>query len=54
MFPHSPCCMINFYLIIQALLQMHDVASAVNALQYYTNVQPSVRYCDSEAFTVLS
>eukprot|EP00268_Persea_americana_P007880 TRINITY_DN1300_c0_g1_i2.p1 TRINITY_DN1300_c0_g1~~TRINITY_DN1300_c0_g1_i2.p1 ORF type:complete len:449 (+),score=90.26 TRINITY_DN1300_c0_g1_i2:480-1826(+) len=27
----------------QALLQMHDVASAVNALQYYTNVQPSVR-----------
>ncbi|XP_077248685.1 polypyrimidine tract-binding protein homolog 3-like isoform X2 [Tasmannia lanceolata] len=27
----------------QALLQMHDVASAINALQYYTNVQPSVR-----------
>ncbi|KAF8405927.1 hypothetical protein HHK36_008005 [Tetracentron sinense] len=27
----------------QALLQMHDVVSAVNALQYYTNVQPSVR-----------
>nr|DAD22503.1 TPA_asm: hypothetical protein HUJ06_023966 [Nelumbo nucifera] len=27
----------------QALLQMHDVASAVNALQYYTNIQPSVR-----------
>ncbi|XP_043721706.1 polypyrimidine tract-binding protein homolog 3-like isoform X2 [Telopea speciosissima] len=27
----------------QALLQMHDVASAVNVLQYYTNVQPSVR-----------
>ncbi|XP_010260994.1 PREDICTED: polypyrimidine tract-binding protein homolog 3-like isoform X2 [Nelumbo nucifera] len=27
----------------QALLQMHDVASAVNALHYYTNVQPSVR-----------
>ncbi|KAF8404450.1 hypothetical protein HHK36_009335 [Tetracentron sinense] len=27
----------------QALLQMHDVASAVGALQYYTNIQPSVR-----------
>ncbi|KAL4190214.1 hypothetical protein AMTRI_Chr07g74640 [Amborella trichopoda] len=27
----------------QALLQMHDIPSAVNALQYYTNVQPSVR-----------
>ncbi|KAK9271720.1 hypothetical protein L1049_002083 [Liquidambar formosana] len=27
----------------QALLQMHDVASAVSMLQYYTNVQPSVR-----------
>ncbi|KAF6157855.1 hypothetical protein GIB67_003755, partial [Kingdonia uniflora] len=27
----------------QALLQMHDVASAVNALQYYANVQPSIR-----------
>nr|CAD1817973.1 unnamed protein product [Ananas comosus var. bracteatus] len=27
----------------QALLQMHDVASAVNVLQYYTTVQPSVR-----------
>ncbi|KAK1299628.1 hypothetical protein QJS10_CPA02g00367 [Acorus calamus] len=27
----------------QALLQMHDVGSAVNALQYYSNVQPSVR-----------
>ncbi|XP_072999634.1 polypyrimidine tract-binding protein homolog 3 [Typha latifolia] len=27
----------------QALLQMHDLPSAVNALQYYTNVQPSVR-----------
>ncbi|XP_042492380.1 polypyrimidine tract-binding protein homolog 3-like [Macadamia integrifolia] len=27
----------------QALLQMHDIASAVNVLQYYTNVQPSVR-----------
>ncbi|XP_042494757.1 polypyrimidine tract-binding protein homolog 3-like isoform X2 [Macadamia integrifolia] len=27
----------------QALLQMQDVASAVSALQYYTNVQPSVR-----------
>ncbi|KAK1276923.1 hypothetical protein QJS04_geneDACA001679 [Acorus gramineus] len=26
----------------QALLQMHDVGSAVNALQYYSNVQPSV------------
>nr|CAN82466.1 hypothetical protein VITISV_002663 [Vitis vinifera] len=27
----------------QALLQMQDVASAVSALQYYANVQPSVR-----------
>ncbi|KAF8377191.1 hypothetical protein HHK36_030564 [Tetracentron sinense] len=27
----------------QALLQMQDVASAVNALQYYANVQPSIR-----------
>ncbi|MQM18389.1 hypothetical protein Taro_051382 [Colocasia esculenta] len=27
----------------QALLQMHDVASAVTALQYYTNLQPNVR-----------
>ncbi|KAL5698326.1 hypothetical protein ACHQM5_029380 [Ranunculus cassubicifolius] len=27
----------------QALLQMHDVASAVSALQYYTNVQPQIR-----------
>ncbi|XP_058087344.1 polypyrimidine tract-binding protein homolog 3-like isoform X1 [Magnolia sinica] len=27
----------------QALLQMQDMASAVNALQYYTNVQPSIR-----------
>ncbi|KAK9134437.1 hypothetical protein Syun_013767 [Stephania yunnanensis] len=26
-----------------ALLQMHDMASAVNALQYYANIQPSVR-----------
>ncbi|KAG6483749.1 hypothetical protein ZIOFF_060403 [Zingiber officinale] len=27
----------------QALLQMHDLASAMNVIQYYTNVQPSVR-----------
>ncbi|KAK3021231.1 hypothetical protein RJ639_045132, partial [Escallonia herrerae] len=27
----------------QALLQMQDVPSAVNALQFYTNVQPSIR-----------
>ncbi|CAL9107984.1 unnamed protein product [Musa textilis] len=27
----------------QALLQMHDLNSAVNVLQYYTSVQPSVR-----------
>jgi polypyrimidine tract-binding protein 2 len=27
----------------QALVQMHDVASAVSALQYYSTVQPSVR-----------
>ncbi|KAL0428680.1 UNVERIFIED_CONTAM: Polypyrimidine tract-binding protein3 [Sesamum latifolium] len=27
----------------QALLQMQDIASAVNALQFYTNVQPSIR-----------
>ncbi|KAM7507913.1 hypothetical protein LguiA_018366 [Lonicera macranthoides] len=30
----------------QALLQMQDVPSAVNALQFYTNVQPSIRYLD--------
>lgn len=29
---------------IQALLQMQDVPSAVNALQFYSNVQPSIRY----------
>ncbi|CAK9134683.1 unnamed protein product [Ilex paraguariensis] len=27
----------------QALLQMQDVHSAINALQFYTNVQPSIR-----------
>ncbi|KAM6542364.1 hypothetical protein CsatB_006811 [Cannabis sativa] len=27
----------------QALIQMQDVASAVNALQYYANVQPAIR-----------
>ncbi|CAL5375936.1 unnamed protein product [Camellia sinensis] len=27
----------------QALLQMQDIPSAVNALQFYTNVQPSIR-----------
>ncbi|WOG97146.1 hypothetical protein DCAR_0416485 [Daucus carota subsp. sativus] len=27
----------------QALLQMQDVTTAVNALQFYTNVQPSIR-----------
>ncbi|XP_010533406.1 PREDICTED: polypyrimidine tract-binding protein homolog 3 isoform X5 [Tarenaya hassleriana] len=27
----------------QALLQMQDVSAAVNALQFYTNVQPSIR-----------
>ncbi|KAJ8493422.1 hypothetical protein OPV22_015143 [Ensete ventricosum] len=27
----------------QALLQMHDLSSSINVLQYYTNVQPSVR-----------
>ncbi|GMY11202.1 polypyrimidine tract-binding protein homolog 3-like isoform X1 [Fagus crenata] len=27
----------------QALIQMQDVASAVNVVQYYTNIQPSVR-----------
>ncbi|KAL2228319.1 UNVERIFIED_CONTAM: Polypyrimidine tract-binding protein [Sesamum indicum] len=27
----------------QALLQMQDIASAVSALQFYTNVQPSIR-----------
>ncbi|KAM7511246.1 hypothetical protein LguiB_010121 [Lonicera macranthoides] len=32
--------------ISEALLQMQDVPSAVNALQFYTNVQPSIRYLD--------
>ncbi|RYQ93068.1 hypothetical protein Ahy_B09g099331 isoform D [Arachis hypogaea] len=27
----------------QALVQMQDVASAVNSLQFYANVQPSIR-----------
>ncbi|RVW48837.1 Polypyrimidine tract-binding protein-like 3 [Vitis vinifera] len=27
----------------QALLQMQDVPSAANAMQFYTNVQPSIR-----------
>ncbi|KAL3623818.1 hypothetical protein CASFOL_032634 [Castilleja foliolosa] len=27
----------------QALLQMHDIPTAVNALQFYANVQPSIR-----------
>jgi len=27
----------------QALLQMHDVSAAIDALQYYSTVQPSVR-----------
>jgi polypyrimidine tract-binding protein 2 len=27
----------------QALLQMQDVASAINVMQYYSTVQPSVR-----------
>ncbi|KAL7262805.1 hypothetical protein ACSBR1_001043 [Camellia fascicularis] len=27
----------------QALLQMQDIPSAINALQFYTNVQPSIR-----------
>ncbi|GFY85639.1 polypyrimidine tract-binding protein 3 [Actinidia rufa] len=27
----------------QALLQMQDISSAVNAIQFYTNVQPSIR-----------
>lgn len=34
-----------FYLTIveQALIQMQDVGSAVNVVQYYTSIQPSVR-----------
>ena len=39
---------ILFYLYnlssFQALLQMQDIPSAVNALQFYANVQPSIRY----------
>ncbi|KAK6277131.1 hypothetical protein POUND7_017454 [Theobroma cacao] len=27
----------------QALLQMQDIPSAINALQFYTNVQPTIR-----------
>uniref|UniRef100_M1C6H8 RBP50 n=1 Tax=Solanum tuberosum TaxID=4113 RepID=M1C6H8_SOLTU len=27
----------------QALLQMQDIAAAVNAMQFYSNVQPSIR-----------
>jgi hypothetical protein len=28
---------------VQALLQMADIPSAINVMQYYTTVQPSVR-----------
>lgn len=29
---------------LQALLQMQDIPSAVSAMQFYANVQPSIRY----------
>lgn len=31
---------------MQALLQMQDIPSAVTAMQFYANVQPSIRYHD--------
>lgn len=31
-------------LCMQALLQMQDIPSAISALQFYTNVQPSIRH----------
>jgi len=31
----------------QALVQMQDVASAINVLQFYANVQPSIRFVDT-------
>ncbi|KAF4348388.1 hypothetical protein G4B88_022197 [Cannabis sativa] len=49
------CVLLSFYLkfgsdmlwkifyVQKALIQMQDVASAVNALQYYANVQPAIR-----------
>lgn len=36
-------CKLVCYCKLQALLQMQDVPSAVNALQFYSNVQPSIR-----------
>lgn len=32
---------------LQALLQMQDIPSAINAMQVYTNVQPTIRYGNS-------
>jgi len=29
---------------VKALLQMQDVSSAVSALQFFTNVQPTIRF----------
>lgn len=29
---------------VQALLQMQEIGAAVNAMQFYSNVQPSIRY----------
>lgn len=30
-------------LLLKALVQMEDLASAVNVIQYYNTIQPSVR-----------
>lgn len=37
------CFSVFIVIVKQALIQMQDVASAVNVVQYYTNLQPSVR-----------
>lgn len=34
-------CILSF---LQALLQMEDIPSAISALQFYANAQPSIRY----------
>jgi hypothetical protein len=36
--------------LLQALVQMEDLASSVSAIQYYTTIQPSVRYILSRIF----
>jgi hypothetical protein len=45
----------SFFLLVlvQALVQMEDLAASVSAIQYYTTIQPSVRYILSKDFPFL-